>query len=50
MQYGVVIMSPKELVKPGGEFEKLLRISEFVSHILGEDTRTSTNEDLAEIR
>ncbi|KAG2344669.1 hypothetical protein BDR05DRAFT_947343 [Suillus weaverae] len=34
-KYLAVIVSPEQLMKPGGEFEKLLRKPEFVSDIIG---------------
>ena len=35
LKYHAIIVSPEQLMKPGGEFEKLLTKPEFVSHIIG---------------
>ncbi|KIJ10663.1 hypothetical protein PAXINDRAFT_85716, partial [Paxillus involutus ATCC 200175] len=34
-KYRTIIVSPEQLMKPRGEFEKLLRKPEFASHIVG---------------
>jgi superfamily II DNA helicase RecQ len=35
MKYRAVIVSPEQLMKPGGEFEKLLRKPLFAQQIIG---------------
>ncbi|KIM60426.1 hypothetical protein SCLCIDRAFT_16348 [Scleroderma citrinum Foug A] len=35
LKYRAIIVSPEQLMKPGGEFDKLLTKPEFVSHIIG---------------
>ncbi|KAG1763647.1 hypothetical protein EV702DRAFT_1219569 [Suillus placidus] len=35
LKYLVIIVSPEQLMKPGGEFEKLLRKPEFAKQIIG---------------
>jgi len=35
LEYHAIIVSQEQLMKPGGEFEKLLTKPEFVSHIIG---------------
>lgn len=35
LEYRAVIVSPEQLMKPGGGFEKLLLKSEFMSHVIG---------------
>ncbi|KAF8448774.1 P-loop containing nucleoside triphosphate hydrolase protein, partial [Boletus edulis BED1] len=35
LEYRAIIVSPEQLMKPGGGFEKLLRSPDFVSHIVG---------------
>ncbi|KAI5996708.1 P-loop containing nucleoside triphosphate hydrolase protein [Pisolithus albus] len=35
LEYRVIIVSPEQLMKPGGMFEALLKKKEFVNHIMG---------------
>ncbi|KIJ10932.1 hypothetical protein PAXINDRAFT_85280 [Paxillus involutus ATCC 200175] len=35
LEYRAVIVSPEQLMKPGGEFQKLLTKEEFTSHVIG---------------